>query len=416
MDIYRLPSSSSPYPIAMTKPLLKLFMLAAPLLVSAETTWSENLVLADCGKGLGPNGGSTSREMMYYSGAAWGAPTYMANVPWDGSYPWRGSGVTQTLPNGDTWTVYIDNTVKDPGAAGVATHTYDKNMLICWARHLDGLFTLNDGKKCSMAFICNHAPVDGGSPKPSPKPPAPAPGPPPPKPSPRRLEENATPAALKFQPVIDFDKTACYNTWAIASDGTVNPGIELGEGDCRSIDRLSNSNVYVREKCSDDGWCFYLYGYYAEKDQGGALGGGHKHDWEHLGVWARDGAAKYYAWSHHGDYTVDWAEKMRYADGRAKFVVERDRATTHAFRVATESEPAENGTGKWVRSLLVSIERMDGKLREKLLGHNWGSADPDLKDDRFERAYWETWKQVKRLQNLGPVRPDLPGPPMHREL
>jgi hypothetical protein len=358
----------------MTKPLLKLFVLAAPLLVSAETTWSENLVLADCGIGLGVNGGSTSREMMYYSGAAWGAPTYMANVPWDGSYPWRLEGVTRTLPNGDTWSVYIYPSVKDPGAAGVATHTYDPNMLICWSRHLDGLFTLADGKKCSMAYICNHTPIDNGSP--SPKPPAPAPGPPPPRPPPRRLDENATPAALKFQPVIDFDQTACYNTWAILSDGTVNDGEELGEGNCpgeiccRKLDRLSNSNVYVREKCSDDGWCFYLYGYYAERDKGGALGGGHKHDWEHLGVWARDGTAKYYAWSHHGDYSVDWAEKMRYDNSRAKFVVERDRATTHAFRVANDGEPPENGTGKWVRSPLVSIERMDGKLRETLLGHD----------------------------------------------
>lgn len=48
-------------------------LVFATTMVSAETTWSENLVLADCGIGLGVNGGSTSREMMYYSAAAWGA-------------------------------------------------------------------------------------------------------------------------------------------------------------------------------------------------------------------------------------------------------------------------------------------------------------------------------------------------------
>lgn len=381
----------------------------ATTLVSATTTWSENLVLADCGIGLGVNGGSTSREMMYYSNIAWGAPTYMANVPWDGSYPWRPSGVSQTLPNGDKWTVVIDNNVGDPNVAGFAWHTYDPNTLTCFSRHLDGLFTLADGKKCSMAYICNHAPA---GPKPPMPPPAPAPAPPS---SPPRLDENATPGALKYQPVIDFDKSACYNTMAITRSGQLNSGLELGQGNCRTLDRLFNSNVYVREKCTDDGWCFYIYGYYAEKDEGGSLASGHKHDWEHLVVWTLHGEAKYLGWSHHGDYSVDWAHAIRWEGSHPKFVVERDRGTTHCFRKATESEPPENATGKWVRSPLVSLERMNGGLKDKMLGNNWGSAHMDLKDDRFDQAYWATWKMAKALDNLGPPRPDLPGPP-HREL
>jgi hypothetical protein len=387
----------------MATSLLNLLALST-ILVSAETTWSENLVLADCGIGLGVNGGSTSREMMYYSGIAWGAPTYMANVPWDGSYPWRPSGVSQTLPNGDKWTVSINNKAGDPNVAGFASHAYDSNVLTCFSRHLDGLFTLADGKKCSMAYICNHSPV------PSPKPSTPAPPSPPP-----RLDENATPGALKYQPVIDFDKSACYNTMAITRDGHCNEGLELGQGDCRTQDRLSNSNVYVREKCTNDGWCFYLYGYYFEKDQGGSLAGGHKHDWQHLAVWTLHGEAKFLGWSHHGDYSVDWAHAVRWEGKNPKFVVERDRGTTHCFRKATETEPPENATGKWVRSLLVSLEMMDGKLKEKMLSHDWGHAHPDLTDDRFDQTYWATWKIAKALDHLEPPRPDLPGPP-HQEL
>ncbi|KAI9147010.1 Ankyrin repeat domain-containing protein [Paramyrothecium foliicola] len=146
------------------------FALAAGL-TSAATTWSENLVLADCGIGRGPNGGSTSRQMMYYSGAAWGTPNWMSEVPWDGSYPWRVSGVAATLPNGDYWFVSIKNDAGDPNHAGVALHTYDNEPLNCWSRHIDGLYTLDDGTPCSMAYICNHAPV--GS-KPNPEPPKPA--------------------------------------------------------------------------------------------------------------------------------------------------------------------------------------------------------------------------------------------------
>jgi hypothetical protein len=150
--------------------LLNTLALAATL-ASAATTWSENLVLADCGIGRGPNGGSTSRQMMYYSGAAWGTPNWMAEVPWDGSYPWRESSVSVTLPNGDWWTVAVKNDVGDPNLAGLAVHTYDAQTLSCWSRHIDGLYTLDDGTPCSMAYICNHTPADS---KPNPEPPKPA--------------------------------------------------------------------------------------------------------------------------------------------------------------------------------------------------------------------------------------------------
>jgi hypothetical protein len=390
----------------------------ATSLVYAETTWSENLVLADCGIGLGVNGGSTSREMMYYSDAAWGAPKYMSNVPWDGSYPWRASGVSQTLPNGDKWSVYINNDAGDPNLAGWAFHTYDAEVLPCWSRHLDGLFTLADGKKCSMAYICNHQPV--GTPAP-----APAPGPPPrPPPTPPSgpLGENATPGALKYQPVIDFDKSACYSTAAITRDGTLNPGLELcgrdqacrkqvnlGHDRCQQVDRLDNSNTYVREKCTNDGWCFYLYGYYSEKDEPGSTSPleGHKHDWEHVAVWTQNGEAKILGWSAHGNYDVAFPNRVEWEGNHPKFVIHRDWGTTHAFRRAKNNETPENAKGRWYRSPLVSLEKMDGKLKDKLLNHEWVTAHFDLKDERFNQAYRDTW--ARAYPNPVP-RPD-PGPP-----
>lgn len=399
----------------MAKYLSSIIALA-PIFVSATTTWSENLVLADCGIGLGPNGGSTSREMMYYSAEAWGAPKYMKNVPWDGSYPWRNSGVTQTLPNGDKWSVYINNGVGDPNLAGFATHTYDSVTLTCWSRHLNGLFTLADGKKCSMAYICNHQPMTPG-PVPGP---APGPNPPPPPPAPPAtgsLGQDATEGALKYQPVIDFDKSACYNTAAITRDGHPNNGLETGQGDCRQKNRLENSNTYVREKCTNDGWCFYLYGYYFEKDEGGSLsfGHGHKHDWEHIGVWALKGEVKFLAWSAHGNYKVNKPNSVEWQGNNPKFVVERDMASTHAFRRAEGNEPPENAFGKWYQSPLVSLERMDGSLKQKMLNNDWGHAHPDLTDERFDKAYKATWADAKAFDHVGPPRPD-PIPPPHREL
>ncbi|RDL34708.1 uncharacterized protein BP5553_07836 [Venustampulla echinocandica] len=147
----------------------------------------ENLILSDCGIGLGDNGGSTSREMMYYSGDVWRSdgsvaskPNMMVNVPWDGSYPWRGSGVSATFPNGDTFKVTINPGLSDPSWAGYAFHTYNEVVLICYSFHKEKVYQLDDGKWCSSAYVCTHGdpPVFDSKPEPIPKPiPKPTPDP-----------------------------------------------------------------------------------------------------------------------------------------------------------------------------------------------------------------------------------------------
>ncbi|KAI8627120.1 hypothetical protein F5Y19DRAFT_443268 [Xylariaceae sp. FL1651] len=131
----------------------------------AQRTPNENLVLADCGIGLGANGGSTSREMMYYPGDVWTGngldtwrPTMIVNVPWSGSYPWgQAGGVSATLPNGDVFTVHIDRSIKDPNPAGDAWHKYELDKpLKCYSYHWDKVYQLADGKWCSSAYVCNH--------------------------------------------------------------------------------------------------------------------------------------------------------------------------------------------------------------------------------------------------------------------
>jgi hypothetical protein len=156
---------------------------------SAQRTPNENLVLADCGIGLGVNGGSTSREMIYYPGDVWtgqglqtNRPTMMVNVPWTGAYPWgQQGGVSARMPNGDVFTVHINPNIKDPMAAGDAWHLFEMNVpLKCYSYHYMWVYKLDDGKWCESAYVCNHR----GTPTPHLKP-APAPGPAPaPNPSP----------------------------------------------------------------------------------------------------------------------------------------------------------------------------------------------------------------------------------------
>src|SRR5690349_3539363 len=83
-----------------------------------EFTAQEELVLADCGIGTLPNGASSSRQMAYHlSGHKVNGntvqPAMIVNVPWDGSYPWRKSGVSARFPNGVTFQVVIDPDVRD---------------------------------------------------------------------------------------------------------------------------------------------------------------------------------------------------------------------------------------------------------------------------------------------------------------
>ena len=125
----------------------------------------EHLVFSDCG--ITPDGASKSRQMMYYAGNPWNeknnfvSPQMMVDVPWDGSYPWRTTGVSSKMPNGDVFTVIIDPAIPDYDAnntrlAGKASHTYDEHNLDCYAYHKRDVYTDNDGTKCSSAYICNH--------------------------------------------------------------------------------------------------------------------------------------------------------------------------------------------------------------------------------------------------------------------
>ncbi|KAK4118992.1 hypothetical protein N657DRAFT_675189 [Parathielavia appendiculata] len=138
-------------------------LISGPQSVLGQKTPNENLVLADCGIGLGVNGGSTSREMIYYPGDVWTAngqtnkPTMMVNVPWNGAYPWGPQGAFATMPNGDKWSIWINDKIKDPNAAGDAYHSMESNKpLKCYSYHKDKVYQLADGKWCSSAYVCNH--------------------------------------------------------------------------------------------------------------------------------------------------------------------------------------------------------------------------------------------------------------------
>ncbi|RMJ07857.1 hypothetical protein BHE90_013682 [Fusarium euwallaceae] len=134
-----------------------------PLVTSQELP-NENLILADCGIGEGPDGGATSNEAFYYNSHVWtgngdetNKPTLMVNIPWSGQYPWTQDGVKFTMPDDQVFAVVLKPDVKDPNEAGFAYHSFDfPNPLNCYSYHKDKVYQQADGKWCSSAYVCNH--------------------------------------------------------------------------------------------------------------------------------------------------------------------------------------------------------------------------------------------------------------------
>jgi hypothetical protein len=215
-----------------------------PLAASrSPNTPNENLVLADCGIGLGVNGGSTSREAIYYSGDVWTGngdqtnnPTMMVNVPWTGQYPWtQGGGLGFTTPNNDFWAVYINGEVRDPNEAGLAAHSYDPYVnLLCYSYHRDRVFQLADGKWCSSAYVCNHR----GRAYDRPGPP-----PPPPAPEPQQTEIHGS----TNSEWVEFRNTPASHVMSTARQAFISDGYM-----CDTTPRPINSKCSIRWKCSGD--------------------------------------------------------------------------------------------------------------------------------------------------------------------
>ncbi|MET7274666.1 NPP1 family protein [Streptomyces flaveolus] len=202
------------------------------------------------------------------------------------------------------------------------------------------------------------------------------------------LPGNADSLERAYQPAFDYDTDGCYPTPAIGSDGTVNGGLNPTgalNGNCRDASDLENTNSYSRAKC-DHGWCAYLYGLYFEKDQAlpGSSLGGHRHDWEHVVVWVREGTVEYVSTSNHGSFSVYARSAVRFDGTHPKIVYHKDGISTHCFRLAgSGDEPPENHRGSWQYPALVGWNGYPAGLRDKLSAYDFGSAHFGLKDGSF---------------------------------
>ena len=259
--------------------------------------------------------------------------------------------------------------------------------------------------------------------------------------------DTASDLAIKFQPVLDFDKDSCYQTTAVGRDYRVNSGFSPplappnppGGGDiprsadgeqfvfaannsgssnegenrsgpyapfeCRDRSRLDNSQTYVRERCNH-GWCAYLYGYYFEVDTG--FLNAHRHDWEHVIVWTLNDQVFFVSWSAHGDYTTHYSTTIMFEGSHPKIVYHLGSKGTHSMRKAeAKDDKVENDTGRWFRAPLVSLEKMPCEFNRKLLNNDWGSAHSDLNKLGEKLDKWMPW-DARHNEHFNPWEPKVP--------
>jgi len=196
-------------------------------------------------------------------------------------------------------------------------------------------------------------------------------------------------------PVFDFDTDGCLPSAGISRAGAQNGGLNPSgsiTGGCRANGFLDTSNTLHRHACINSGgntYCGHFYALYFLKDQVTALGGGHRHDWEHAAVWTTNGVVTHGGYSAHGDLINKPVAELPMQYGHLKIVYHKDGASTHAMRFAQSGETAENAYGQFVTPSIVSWYELKGDgitnetMRNKLNAFDYGSATIPLRDNNF---------------------------------
>jgi hypothetical protein len=199
----------------------------------------------------------------------------------------------------------------------------------------------------------------------------------------------------RYAPVFDFRNDSCFPATPFSSFGRPNHGVGSGgvsrTSGCRHGAFLDYSNTLHRWACTEDdagsNYCGHVYELYFEKDQviWGSDTGGHKHDWELVTVWTKNGDITHVNVSQHGDRpTLPASSLLFYGPGgwgEGPISGEREHpmilyhltvlgpiVTTHAFFFAN-SDYAQNPFG-FVTPPLISWYHFRGSF------YNTGASPP----------------------------------------
>eukprot|EP00924_Labyrinthula_sp_SR-Ha-C_P001609 maker-scaffold_18-snap-gene-3.1-mRNA-1 protein AED:0.01 eAED:0.01 QI:532/1/1/1/1/1/2/39/246 len=196
-------------------------------------------------------------------------------------------------------------------------------------------------------------------------------------------------------PVFDMDTDGCLPSAAISRSGQQNGGLKTTGtvgGACRSMNFLSTSNTYHRYVCKNSGghkYCAHLYVLYFEKDQLFNGSGGHRHDFEDVAIWTKDGVVTHGSYSAHGKLTTKEAKDIPKEGKHLRIVYHKEGIGSHALRFASSDEKIENPYGRFVTPTIISWyeasseEVSNAEYRRLMNGFDYGGANFEIKDSRF---------------------------------
>ena len=199
---------------------------------------------------------------------------------------------------------------------------------------------------------------------------------------------------LRFLPVFAFTDGTCLPASTFNSEGELGGGLKASgkmDGECLGYDA---ANIYVQTAQVGE-QKVYLYALYYPKD--GSMPnsvGGHRHDWEHVLIWTKDGVASDVTFSQHsGWYTLN-REKIRWEDTHAVVYVGKAK---HGMYHGPNNGPGGISEGlcyfcdtrtdpglRWFAPhRLVAFESMTPRQQELLQADIWGSANSPFRTDLF---------------------------------
>ncbi len=224
------------------------------------------------------------------------------------------------------------------------------------------------------------------------------------------MPETADAEALRWQPTFAVTTDSCYPSPAVNWTGITNHGmIPSGPqtGQCRDSKQLREANTYYRRASivrNGSVYSVHMYALYFMKDQITPYlplrivdGFGHRHDWEFVLVWTKDGRMTHAGFSQHGNVVTFPASQLRFAADRPTSVLTMyfkdsvrglGHVLTRAMRpvVSGETAPAPG----WLRPKLWPVDPAWSQtpwvdaLRGVLNRVDFGKAICPVKDGRFQ--------------------------------
>ena len=172
-----------------------------------------------------------------------------------------------------------------------------------------------------------------------------------------RLTTGAWNSHNRYAPQVHIEH-GCQPYPAVDNNGNYSAGLKDAgshNGGCTDSNR---GQIYARSMCKS-GYCGYMYVFYMPKDNGVPIPStGHRHDFEEVVVWTRNGQIIGAAYSRHGDYSYDTNPHL--VNGRVNAAYRIDGVTHSMGKIRNR----DRGRGKvWP---VATWNRMTSKAKQAL--------------------------------------------------